>query len=61
MPILVLKRNRIASRVEVVVVPLTVQEARATSLPLPPYIPNDDIRSPPFASKMMLYISTWIV
>ena len=38
------------------VVPLTVQEARATSHPLPPNIPDDDIRSPPFASAFKLII-----
>ena len=51
LPVLVSKSARIASRVGLVVIPLTVQEASATSLPLPPNIPNDDIRSPPFASK----------
>ena len=51
LPVLVYKSARIASRVELVVVPLTVDEARATSLPLPPNIPNDNPRSPPFASK----------
>ena len=50
-PILVSKSTRIASRVELVVVPLTVAEARATSLPLPPNIPQNDPWSPPFASK----------
>ena len=33
------------------VVPLTVLEAEASSLPLPPNILRDDIHSPPFASK----------
>ena len=56
LPVLVSKSARIASRVELVVVPLTVQEARNTSLPLPPNIPRDDIRSPPFASKRILNI-----
>ena len=51
LPVLVSKSTRIASRVELMVVPLTVQEARATSIPLPPNIPDDDPRSPPFASK----------
>ena len=51
LPVLVSKSTRIASRVELVVVPLTVEEARATSIPLPPNVPLDDIRSPPFASK----------
>ena len=51
LPVLVSKSIRIASRVELVVVPLTVDEARASSLPLPPNIPDDDQRSPPFASK----------
>ena len=56
LPVLVSKSARIASRVELVVVPLTVQEARNTSLPLPPNIPSDDIRSPPFASKRILNV-----
>ena len=51
LPVVVAKNSRIASRVELVVVPLTVQEARATSLPLPPNIPDDDPHSPPFAGK----------
>ena len=51
LPVLVVKSTRIASRVELVVVPLTVQVANATSLPLPPNIPQNDPRSPPFASK----------
>ena len=51
LPIRVFKNGRIASRVELVVVPLMVQEARATSLPLPPNVPEDDMNSPPFASK----------
>jgi hypothetical protein len=51
LPVVVSKSAQIASRVEIVVVPLTVVEARATSLPLPPNIPNDDQRSPPFARK----------
>jgi hypothetical protein len=51
LPVLVSKSTRIASRVQLVVVPLTVQEARDSSLPLPPNIPQNDIRSPPFASK----------
>ena len=34
------------------VVPLTVQDATATSLPLPPNIPEDDRHSPPYASKI---------
>ena len=51
LPVSVFKNSRIASRVELVVVPLTIQEARTTSLPLPPSIPDDDLRSPPFASK----------
>ena len=51
LPIRVSKSTRIASRVELVVVPLTVDEARATSLHLPPNVPVDNIRSPPFASK----------
>ena len=51
LPVSVFKNLRIASRVELVVVPLTIQEARITSLPLPPNIPNDDLHSPPFASN----------
>ena len=54
LPVLVSKSARIASRVELVVVPLTVQDARASSLPLPPNIPEDDQRSPPFASKTII-------
>ena len=54
LPVLVSKSARIASRVELVVVPLTVDEARATSLLLPPNIPDDDLRSPPFASKIII-------
>jgi hypothetical protein len=53
LPVLVSKSTRIASRVELVVVPLTVGEARASFLPLPPNIPDDDQRSPPFASKKL--------
>ena len=51
LPVLVSKSARIASRVELVVIPLTIDEARATSLPLPPNIPQNDPWSPPFASK----------
>ena len=51
MPVRVAKNVRIASQIELVVVPLTVQEAMATSLPLPPNIPLDDPFSPPYASK----------
>ena len=54
LPVLVSKSARIASGVELVIVPLTVQEARASSLPLPPNIPDDDMRSPPFASKKII-------
>jgi hypothetical protein len=57
LPVLVSKSARIASRVELVVVPLTVQEANATRLPLPPNIPANDPRSPPFASKKSEYAS----
>ena len=53
MPVRVAKNVRIASRIELVVVPLTVQDAMGTSLPLPPNVPNDDTRSPPFASKII--------
>jgi hypothetical protein len=52
LPVLVSKSTQIASQVELVVVPLTVHEAVATSLPLPPNIPQNDFRSPPFASIM---------
>jgi hypothetical protein len=52
LPVRVSKSTRIASRVELVVVPLTIQEAFTSSIRLPPNIPNnDDPRSPPFASK----------
>jgi hypothetical protein len=44
-----------------VVVPLTIQEATATSLPLPPNIPYDDIRSPPFASMINFERNTVII
>ena len=54
LPVLVSKSARIASRVELVVVPLTVEDARASSLPLPPNVPPDDPRSPPFASKTII-------
>ena len=50
-PVRVIKNVRIASRIELVVVPLTVQEARDTALPLPPNIPDDDPHSPPYAGK----------
>ena len=60
-PIVVFKSTRIASPVELVVVPLTVDEARATSLPLPPKIPDDDPQSPPFASKKNIGCSIIIV
>ena len=56
MPVRVAKNVRIASQIELVVVPLTVQEAMATSLPLPPNIPSDDPFSPPFASKIKFYL-----
>ena len=56
MPVRVAKNVQIASRIELVVVPLTVQEAMATSLPLPPNIPPDDPFSPPFASKIKFYL-----
>ena len=52
LPVLVTKSTRIASRVELVVVSLTIQEATATSLPLPPNIPPDNPHSPPFASRI---------
>ena len=51
LPVLVSKSARIASRVELVVIPQTVQEARAAGLREPPNVPPDDSRSPPFASK----------
>ena len=51
------KSARIASRVELVVIPLTVEEARATSLPEPPYVPDDDMNSPPYASKKTFAMS----
>ena len=49
LPVIVAKNLRIASRVELVVVPLTIQEAMATSLPLPPNVPEDNFYSPPYA------------
>ena len=52
LPVLVFKSTRIASRVELVVVPLMVDEARATSIPLPPNVPVDDTHSPPFAGSL---------
>jgi hypothetical protein len=61
LPVLVSKSARIASRVELVVVPLTIQEAMATSLPLPPNIPDDDVRSPPFASMINFERNTVII
>ena len=51
LPVVVFKNARIASRIELVIVPLTVDEARASSLPLPPNIPPDNSRSPPLASN----------
>ena len=51
LPVVVSKTSQIGSQVELVVIPLAVDEARSTSLPLPPNIPADDRRSPPFASK----------
>ena len=61
MPVRVAKNVRIASRIELEVVPLTVQEARGTDLPLPPNIPDDDPFSPPFASKIdkILFYIEW--
>ena len=59
LPVVVLKSGRIASRVELAVVPLTVQEARATSLPEPPNVPMDDMNSPPFASKKTFAMSIY--
>ena len=55
MPVRVSKNVQIASQIELVVVPLTVQEAMGTDLPLPPNIPIDDPFSPPFASKIILF------
>ena len=56
MPVRVSKNVRIASQIELVVVPLTVQEAMDTSIPLPPKVPVDDLRSPPFASKISFFL-----
>ena len=53
LPVIVSKTTRIASRVELVVVPLTVQQARDTPSPLPPNVPNDNPRSPPFAGEII--------
>ena len=55
MPVRVAKNRRIASRIELVIVPLTVQEARGTALPLPPNVPDNNPFSPPFASKIIFY------
>ena len=51
LPVVVFKSARIASPVELMVSPLTVQAANTTSLPLPPNVPMNDTNSPPFASK----------
>ena len=59
MPVRVAKNVRIASRIELEVVPLTVQDAMGTSLPLPPNVPNDDPHSPPFASKIIKYFEIY--
>ena len=56
LPVLVSKSTKIASRIELVVVPLTIQEAIP---PLPPNIPNDDPRSPPFASKKKNWVHNY--
>ena len=53
MPVRVAKNVRIASRIELVVVPLTIQEAGDTPVPLPPNIPDDEFHSPPFASNLL--------
>ena len=55
MPVRVAKNVRIASRIELVVVPLTVQEARDTALALPTNIPGDDRFSPPYASRIFIF------
>ena len=59
LPVVVSKSARIASRVELVVVPLTVEQTRATSLPLPPNVPEDDVNSPPYASKKTFAMSIY--
>ena len=51
LPIKVSKDVKIASRLELVVTPLTHQQAIDTSVPLPPNIPAHNIHSPPFAGK----------
>ena len=56
MPVRVAKNVRIATRIELVVVAFLVQEAMATALPLPPNVPENDPHSPPFASKIILFI-----
>ena len=50
-PVIVAKTLQIASRVELLVVPLTVQQARDTPAPLPLNVPNDNPHSPPFAGE----------
>ena len=53
-PVLVTKNTQIATQVELMVIPLTVQNA---SLPLPPNTPADDSHSPPFAGSLRIIIS----
>lgn len=51
-PVVVSKTTQIASRIELVVIPLTGEEVRAISLPLPSNIPQDNLHSSPFAGKI---------
>ena len=53
-PVLVTKNTRIATQVELMVIPLTVQNA---SLPLPPNTPADDSHSPPFVGSLRIITS----
>ena len=53
MPVLVSKTSRIASQIILEVVPITVNEARISNLPLPRNIPLDDSQSPPYAGEII--------
>ena len=52
MDVVVSKASRIASRIVLEVVSLTVQQAREMNITLPPNIPANDPYSPPYASVM---------
>ena len=51
LPVLVTKSTQIATRVELKVIPYTVEEAIRQNVPLPRNIPAPDSRSSPFAGK----------